>query len=215
MSAKPSKQPPPPKAEPKPIVVNYDGPASGLGAVLEEAIKPKASVYPSVSTLGLDTEHFPTAIDLRPYHPHFADHGPTRAAAGAIAATFARTGKPLPFTPSPEHIAAVGGVDGVNKFGVRAHGVKMGEPPTEYDLSADAMPISIQVYDLDGVDPRAAFAAGYVVRVGDAFLVAYRPDELHETIFVLSNGQEFSIIDLDLESLKRLGAMHVWKVERV
>lgn len=168
--------------------------------------QPKVSPYPSASMLELG-DHFPKAIDLRPYHPHFESAGPTSAAAGAIAAASTRTGKPLPFVPSPEHLAAIGGHKGINKFGVRANGVKMGNPPTEYDLTADAHPINVTVYALDGVDVRAAFAAGHAVRIGDAFLVAYRTDAEGLTTYVASNGSEF------VESTIEGGNVHVWRIE--
>jgi hypothetical protein len=145
-----------------------------------KAQEPKALVYPSVSTLALPAE-VPEAIDLRPYTPELGDTY-EHAMAAALVATFARRGTPLPFTPSPEHLRAIGGHEGVGQYGVRELGVRMGEPPTEYDLTADAITLAIDLFGVDSTgdqrikDMQAAFAAGYVVRVGDAFVVAYGPD---------------------------------------
>jgi len=144
-----------------------------------------AREYPSVSTLGL-SDHVPEAIDLRPYTPELGDTY-EHALAAALVATFARTGAPLPFVPSPEHLKAAGGHEGVSKYGVRELGVRMGEPPTEYDLTADAVALTIEVFTVDSTgdqklkDACAAFAAGHVVRIGDAFLVAYGLDGLVAT----------------------------------
>ena len=118
-----------------------------------------------------------------------------------------RRGTPLPFVPSPEHIAAIGGVDGINRYGVRELGVKIGDPPTEYDLEADAIQVKIEVFSATTVSEIcAAFAAGYAVRVGDAFLVAYCSTE-NGFALALTNGSAMSgALAFDSE---------VWAVTRV
>lgn len=142
----------------------------------------KAREYPSVSTLGLP-DQVPEAIDLRPYTPELGETY-EHAMSAALVAAFARRGTPLPFTPSPEHLRAIGGHEGVGQYGIREIGVRMGEPPTEYDLTADALTLAIEAFDVDSTgdqkikDMEAAFAAGHVVRDGDAFLVAYGADGL-------------------------------------
>lgn len=147
--------------------------------------EPTARQYPSVSTLALP-DHVPEAIDLRPYTPELGDTY-EHAMAAALVAAFARRGTPLPFTPSPEHLRAIGGHEGVAQYGVRELGVRMGEPPTEYDLTADAITLAIDVFSVDSTgdqkikDMQAAFAEGHVVRDGDAFLVAYGADGLVTT----------------------------------
>jgi hypothetical protein len=171
-----------------------------------EAPRPpgRARQYPSAATLGLP-EHLPEAIDLRPYTP---DLGETyeQAVSAALVAAFALRGTPLPFVPSPEHLRAIGGVEGVAQYGVREIGVRMGEPPTDYDLTADALSLVIEVFDVDSTgdqrvhDVRSALAASYVVRVGDAFVVAYGADDL-----VSTSGPVSKLDDAEVQ---------VWRVTR-
>jgi hypothetical protein len=144
---------------------------------------PKPAEYPSVSQLGLP-DHFPERIDLRPYTPELGETY-EHAVSAALVAAFARKGTPLPFTPSPEHLAAIGGTDGINRYGVRELGVRIGEPPTEFDLEADSIRLDVTVFNVDSDDKattvKQAFAGGHIVRVGDAFLVAYGPEGLVTT----------------------------------
>jgi hypothetical protein len=169
-----------------------------------KAQEPKVREYPSVSTLALPPE-IPEAIDLRPYTPELGDTY-EHALSAALVATFARRGTPLPFAPSPEHLRAIGGHEGIGQYGVRELGVRMGEPPTEYDLTADAITLTIEVFDVDSTgdhrvnDVCAALAAGYVVRVGDAFVVAYGADGVVATAGPLTKLDD--------------AVVQVWKVTR-
>jgi hypothetical protein len=92
--------------------------------------------------------------------------------------------------------------------------VKIGNPPTEYDLEADAERIGVKVYEVTSVgqqkvnEIKAAFAFGYAVRIGDAFLVAYLTSDDGSTIFTLSNGSAFSQGFTDDERV------HIWVVSR-
>jgi len=166
--------------------------------------KPEAATFPALR-IG---DHFPAAIDLRPYTPELLGDTFEHHVSSAIAATFARRGTPLPFVPSPEHLAAIGVPDGVNQYGVRELGVKIGEPPTEYDLEADAIKLKIERFSVTTVNEIcAAFAAGYAVRIGDAFLVAYCSTE-DGFALALTNGSAMSG-KLAFES-----EVQVWKVER-
>jgi len=169
--------------------------------------QPEVASFPTIQT----GEHFPEAIDLRPYTPvfGFGPMGVTRleyVTAAALAACFARRGTPLPFIPSPEHIEAVTEqagdmVAGLNQYGVRENGSLMGSPPTEYDLTADAVRLSIEVFGIQSVDQiKPAFASGHVVRIGDSFLVSYGADQ-----FVTVGGPVEVIDPKDVQ---------IWKVER-
>jgi len=170
--------------------------------------KPEAASLPTLQ-IG---DHFPEAIDLRPYTPIFGigPLGVTKfeyVTAAALAAVFARTGRPLPFVPSPEHIEVVAAVTGdvvvgINQYGVRENGALMGDPPTEYDLTADAIQLKIEVFAVEKVETiKPAFAAGMAVRIADAFLVAYGPDG-----FVTTNGPVETIDAKDVQ---------FWAVNRV
>jgi len=165
---------------------------------------PKSAEYPSVGQLGL-SDHIPEAIDLRPYTELLGDTFEHHVSA-ALVASFARKGTPLPFVPSPEHLLAIGGVDGINQHGVRELGVRMGEPPTEYDLTADSIRLGVTVFAVDSTGPEklklacAAFAGGHIVRIGDGFLVAYGPNGM-----IATSGP---IEDVDSQEV------HVWMVSR-
>ena len=157
--------------------------------------------------LGL-SDHMPERIDLRPYTPELGDTF-EHAVASALTAVFARKGTPLPFVPSPEHLAAIGCPEGISQYGVREMGVLMGEPPTEYDLTADSIPIKVEVFSATTVNEIcAAFAAGHAVRIGDAFLVAYCSTE-DSYALALTNGSAMSgQLAFDSE-------VQVWAVSRV
>ena len=209
MSGKPSKAPP------KPLSVLSVDPVESVVATALDALRLKMTTYPSVATLGLDTTHFPVKVDLRPYavgaHP----------VAQALSAALAKSGKPLPFAPSCDHLEALAAlgdiVHGLNTYGVREHYKAIpGREATTYDLEADAIKLNVSVFVVDSTgdqkvkDVCAAFAAGYVVRVGDEYLIAYAVNEIDGHIgygFSFSNGSAVSSGGLT-------EIVHLWKVER-
>jgi hypothetical protein len=199
MSGKPSK---PSTATPKPATV--------IATPEVKQSPPRVSALPSASVLGLG-DHYPKAIDLRPYaigsHP----------VAAALSAALTKCGSPLPFAPSGDHIEALAAlgdiVDGLNVYGVReAYTAIVGRQATAYDLEADAIKLNVKAYVIDSKgeqkikDVCAAFANGHAVKFGTSFLVAYHTGENGPT-FVLNTGSTF---DKLIEAEK----LHVWKVER-